>query len=319
MIEDKVNPKISVYIITYNQEEVIERTLGSILSQRDYVYEICVSDDHSTDRTWDILLDYKNKYPGLFKLNRNNPNLGIFKNTEKVWSMTSGDVVYDLAGDDSVGEGWFKTVIEFIKKNNIDYKNELFCIYGDYKCIYPNGDVLNYSQKAIQKQPHNALRLALRGIIGGRGCCFSKNVLNKFEIVSSGRSHKVEQVQDRQLQIHAIKNYYIPYNANIYYSGIGISTKIQNEEVYNDRLEIWPYTLEYLENKGIKLPFVDYNYGKYNIAIKKFLHHKSLINLMKVCFYYIISYDPRLPNYFGLKYYLFAILRRMPHKKAIVF
>lgn len=310
-------PRISVYIITYNQEDVIDRTLGSILSQRDYVYEICVSDDHSTDRTWDILQDYDKRYPGLFKLNRNDPNLGIFENTEKVWTMPTGDIVYDLAGDDCVGEGWFKNVVEHIQNNRINYKNELFCIYGDYKCIYPNGDSMVFRQNAVAKCPNDALRLALRGIITGRGCCYSVNVLHQFDKVSAGRSHKAELAQDRQLQLCSKNNYYISRIGNIYYSSIGISTQIQNEELYKDRLDIWPYMIQYFDQKNIHLKKADINYGKFNIAIKKFRHCKTLASFLNVIYSFIISRDMSLPNGNGFRHFIFAIRRRIPHKKAI--
>ena len=56
----KVSPRFSVIIITYNQEDVIARTLESLLSQ-EHLYEICVSDDCSSDRTWEILNEYSSR------------------------------------------------------------------------------------------------------------------------------------------------------------------------------------------------------------------------------------------------------------------
>lgn len=312
-------PRISVYMITYNQEDVIERTLGSILKQIDYVYEICISDDCSTDKTWDILNEYSAKYPGLFKLNRNSSNLGIFENTEKVWTMPTGNIVYDLAGDDSVEEGWFKTVVDYIQFNNIDVESEKFCIYGDYKCVYPNGDSIVYSHSAIQGYPNNSLRLSLRGIICGRGCCYSKKILERFEKVSCGRSHRVEHAQDRQLQMYAETNYYIPQVANIYYANIGVSTKVQSEEIYKDRLEIWPFTINFLESKNIKVHSKDVNFGKYNVAVKRFRYKPSLGKFLNMSYYYIISRDLSLSRGNGLKQVLFALVRRIPHARPIHF
>lgn len=310
-------PKISVYIITYNQEGVIQRTLESIICQRDYVYEICVSDDCSSDRTWDILLEYDKNYPGLFKLNRNVPNLGIFENTEKVWTMPTGDIVHDLAGDDSVGNGWFKTVIEFIQNNRIDYKNELFCIYGDYKCIYPNGDTVLHKQDAISKY-NDAFRLALRGVIGGRGCCYSIKILHKFKNVSKGRSHIAENAMDRQLQIYSEHNYYIPYESNIYYSGIGVSTRI-TEELKQERLLIWPYSIECFEKFGVNLRARDRSYIKHCMAFQRFLFFGGIRNIIVAVWYYIVSFDFRIfrasDSIHGI---VFAIRRRFPHKKPII-
>lgn len=310
-------PKISVLIITYKQEDVIQRALNSLLLQKDYLYEICVSDDCSPDRTWDVLLDYQKQYPDLIKLHRNEVNLGIFENIEQVWSMPTGDVVNIMAGDDESGEGWFKTVLEYIQQNDIDWKNELFCIYGNFKALYPNGDSMLFNNKAVAEYKGDAVRLGLRGLISTRGCCFSKKVLDKFEKVSQGRSHKVEHAQDRQLQIFALKNYYIPKLANIYNTGIGVSTTIQDEETYKDRLEIWPYTIKYLKNKGILLCKKDLYYGDYNIAMKQFRHKRTVGNLFHVVWTFFASRDFSLPKGNGIRHLIFAMRRRIPHNKVI--
>ncbi|MBQ2527095.1 MAG: glycosyltransferase family 2 protein, partial [Bacteroidales bacterium] len=132
----KASPRFSVIIITYNQEDVIARTLESLLSQ-EYLYEICVSDDCSSDRTWEILNEYSSRYPGLFKLNRNDPNLGIFANEEKTWEMPTGDIVYRIAGDDMCCEGYFKAVVDFISEKGIDIGSDLYCVVGNTIVKYP--------------------------------------------------------------------------------------------------------------------------------------------------------------------------------------
>ena len=116
-------PKITVLIISYKQENLIKRAIDSLLQQKDYLYEICVSDDCSPDNTWEVLQEYSRQNPGLFKLHQNNPNVGIFENIEYSWTMPSGDLVYQLSGDDECPDGWFKSVVELIQKENIDYVN----------------------------------------------------------------------------------------------------------------------------------------------------------------------------------------------------
>ena len=106
-------PKLSIMVITYNQEKVVGRTMDSLIQQRDYVYEICVSDDCSTDRTWEILQEYKNRYPDLIKIHRQEHNVGIFENTEYQWTMPTGDMVNGIAGDDTTPNGWYKSVNVF--------------------------------------------------------------------------------------------------------------------------------------------------------------------------------------------------------------
>jgi len=52
-----VGDKISVCLLTYNHVEVIDSTLRSILDQAITGYEVIVSDDCSTDGTWERILE----------------------------------------------------------------------------------------------------------------------------------------------------------------------------------------------------------------------------------------------------------------------
>lgn len=286
-------PKISVLVITYNQEDVISRAIESLLSQKDYIYEICVSDDCSNDRTWEILQDYSNQNPGLFVLNRNEPNLGIFENIEKSWTMPTGDIVSTLAGDDACGEGWFKRVVNYLKKENIDYKNELFCIYGDYIGVAPNGKLLYHSNNRVLSNV-KTFSLALRGIVSNRGCCYGIKVHNKFVRASQGRSHIAESVLDRQMQLFTKTNYYIPQVANIYYTGIGASTSITNYDTYRERKEINPYLIKILQPYGYTPTKSDLRYMAYEASFMDFLYSKSLINCLVLLYRWLLSYDSQI-------------------------
>ena len=309
-------PRISVLIICYKQEQLITRALDSLLSQKDYLYEICVSDDCSPDNTWNVLLEYHERYPDVIKLHRNEPNVGIFENIEQVWTMPTGDVVYFMAGDDAAGDGWFKTIIEFIKEKDIDYKNELFCIYGDYKCIYPNGDSVVHRQSAVSKY-NNVFRLALRGVINSRSCCYSKRVLDKFQKVSQGRSHIAENAQDRQLQIFSEKNYYIPLVGNVYYSSIGISVHL-TEELKKERMQIWPYSVKCFKELGVELNKKDLLFIKHRITYQEYVHWGNKKSALLSIWYYLRSFDWKIfmasDSIRGL---VFAVKRRLPHKHII--
>ena len=312
-------PRISVLVITYKQEHLIGRALDSLLVQKDYLYEICVSDDCSPDNTWQVLLDYQNKYPGLIKLHQNDSNVGIFENIEQSWTMPTGNVIYQLSGDDECGEGWFKSVVEYIQEHNIDCQNELFCIYGDYLVKYPNGDSIVCRNSIIKKYPNDALRLAIRDLICNRGCCFSIKVLQEFEKVSQGRSHIAELLQDRMLQLHSKMNYYIPLLGNVYSASIGISAHL-NDSIREERKNIRTYAEKFIESRGIKIKKVDKYYGDFVKATIEFRLHKSLFNLCRVIKYRILSLDPKY-CLIGERFrtFMFAILRRIPHRRSIHF
>jgi glycosyltransferase involved in cell wall biosynthesis len=59
---------VSVIVTNYNQIKWIGKTLESVLRQSRLPNTIIISDDSSTDGSRDILNDYGQKYPDLFKL-----------------------------------------------------------------------------------------------------------------------------------------------------------------------------------------------------------------------------------------------------------
>ena len=59
---------LSVIIISHNQKEQFRRCVESVLAQDlPFEHEIIVSDDASTDGTWELIKDYEAQYPGLVK------------------------------------------------------------------------------------------------------------------------------------------------------------------------------------------------------------------------------------------------------------
>lgn len=316
-------PRISVRIITYKQEELIKRAISSLLPQKEYIYEICVSDDCSPDRTWEVLQEYDKQHPGLFKLNRNDVNMGMFKNAEISRSMVTGDIVYILAGDDECGDNWFKTVVEYIQDNKIDYKNELFCIYGNYIAAYPNGDKLIVKNKDILNTEVHPFTLGLRHLIGSRSACLSINIQKKYKSVSDGASHKAEEILDRQLQICAEKNYYIDHIGNIYHVGVGVSAKMMgrrtDEKTHIERQQLADYTIQKAAEIGYEVNEKDKNYMYFTRALFQAKYTHKWSDYYKAFKYYLKSYDSKIGlKGLRLKRIFFAIRRRIPHKNPII-
>ena len=275
-------PKISVLVITYKQEQIVPRALDSLVSQRDYIFEICVSDDCSPDGTFEVLKKYQQRYPYLVKLHRNKQNLGIFQNVEVSWSLPSGDIIYRLAGDDEAPAGYFKSVIEFIAKNNIDWKNELFCIYGDYKEIEPNGQSIIYKNSMVTK--HDALKLKVRKLLSNRSACYSKKILDKFEKVSDGRSFNAESVQDGQLQLFAERNYYQPVVGNIYFADSGISTRMSSQEQHDNIHKGYQRLIDFVDSHG-------HPFDKKDLAFIEHMKAYRSYDIKQALIYYLKSID----------------------------
>lgn len=60
---------VSIFCLTYNHVDYIQDTLEGFIKQKtNYRYNAFVYDDASTDGTSQILLEYQNKYPELFRV-----------------------------------------------------------------------------------------------------------------------------------------------------------------------------------------------------------------------------------------------------------
>ena len=94
------NPLVSVYMTTYNHEKYIAQALDSVLSQNcTFSFEICISDDASSDHTCDIICSYQEKYPNI-RLKQHEVNQGLTANFYYVKCMCNGKYIVDLSGDD---------------------------------------------------------------------------------------------------------------------------------------------------------------------------------------------------------------------------
>lgn len=59
---------LSICIISCNQRELLKRCFDSVMQQElPFEYEIILSDDHSTDGTWELIEQYQKQYPGIVK------------------------------------------------------------------------------------------------------------------------------------------------------------------------------------------------------------------------------------------------------------
>ncbi|WP_052259363.1 glycosyltransferase [Flavobacterium sp. KMS] len=66
-MEQNNTPLLTVICTSYNHEKYIKECLdGFVIQQTNFLFEIIVHDDASTDRTVEIVKDYEIKYPSLF-------------------------------------------------------------------------------------------------------------------------------------------------------------------------------------------------------------------------------------------------------------
>lgn len=95
-------PLITFAVFGYNQERFIREAIEGAFAQTYEPLEIILSDDCSTDRTFEIMQEMASKYAGPHRLilNRNDPNLRFASHINRVMELATGDLFVLAAGDD---------------------------------------------------------------------------------------------------------------------------------------------------------------------------------------------------------------------------
>lgn len=111
--------KLSVWMSAYNHEKYIEQCLDSVLMQKTiFDFEIILGEDCSTDRTREIVKDYKNKYPDKFQLFLPENNIGMMQIDIETWKLCSGEYIALLNGDDFwTDENKLQVQVDYLENN----------------------------------------------------------------------------------------------------------------------------------------------------------------------------------------------------------
>lgn len=97
----KMEPKVSVLVICYNQKKYINDTIQGILNQRtSFEYEIIIGDDHSTDGTLDVVKEYEHRFPKKIQIVSAKINIGFIKNYLRIYNRCRGKYIAICEGDD---------------------------------------------------------------------------------------------------------------------------------------------------------------------------------------------------------------------------
>ncbi len=92
---------VTTMITSYNHEKYIAEAIESAVKQRgDFIHEIIISDDASTDRTPKIIAEYAAKHPHLIRNISSTKNVGISANMKRCFEAATGEYIAVLEGDD---------------------------------------------------------------------------------------------------------------------------------------------------------------------------------------------------------------------------
>ncbi|HEK0905992.1 TPA: glycosyltransferase family 2 protein [Pseudomonas putida] len=107
--------KVTVCVVTYNQEAYIAQCLQSLVDQvTDFKFEIVVSDDASSDATASIIASFATRYPDVIRPFLHDTNLGAGGNFDFVHAQARGEYVAHIDGDDYCLPGKLQTQADYL-------------------------------------------------------------------------------------------------------------------------------------------------------------------------------------------------------------
>lgn len=111
-----MTPLISILMPAYNAEKYIAEAIESILNQTFTDFELIISDDASTDKTWEIIQDYSKKDKRI-SIYKNKKNLYIAENRNMLVRKAKGKYIAWQDADDISLADRIEKQYELMEKN----------------------------------------------------------------------------------------------------------------------------------------------------------------------------------------------------------
>lgn len=159
---------------TYNRAHFIRQAIDSVLSQTFQDWELIIMDDCSTDNTEDIISPYL--ADARIKFIKNETNLGINKNRNKVLSLSTGEYVAILDSDDY-----------WINNDKLSLQNEFLDHNKEYTLIGSNIIIVDEYGQTIKKIIYPSNHFLIKNLLLIKNLfCHSSVLYRKQDILNLG-------------------------------------------------------------------------------------------------------------------------------------
>ena len=191
--------KISVVLASFNGIRFISEQLDSIREQTRTPDEVIISDDNSTDGTFEYCCEYitKHNLTG-WNVSRNDSVHGVKGNFMRALSMCTGDYIFTCDQDDI----WMNDKIDAMIRV-MDSRHKIMLLCSNYIPVV-NGERINAKVRNITRNDGSVIQFRLNdtwldNMRPGCTYCFRRELLKKFQFMDIGN-----QIHDSMLWKYAI-------------------------------------------------------------------------------------------------------------------
>ena len=162
---------LSVIMTTYNHERYIAQAIESVLMQQTlFGVEIVVGNDQSSDRTANIVEDYRQRYPELITVVESSERVGMRANYRRTVAAARGRYIAMLDGDDYfTAYDKLQKQVELLEENpevGMCYTRSRRIDEEGNTTIYPEGECLTTLEAMLRRNPaENCTVVARRDLV----------------------------------------------------------------------------------------------------------------------------------------------------------
>lgn len=198
--EEKIdeNPLVTFVVLAYNQERYICEALKGAFAQTYSPLEIVLSDDCSTDNTYEIMVREAAAYKGSHRvvLNRNSENLNIGHHINKIGRIASGELIVLAAGDDISAP----VRTEKLVKHWLEIGRPPAVLCSDFEPMDANSRQVVLSKERVYRGVFSKTAMARGDVrVLGATTAVSREIWSKFPPLASSVRH-----EDRVLPFRAL-------------------------------------------------------------------------------------------------------------------
>ena len=141
-------PLVTICITAYNRERLLPKTVKSVLAQTYPNTEIIIVDDHSQDKTWEVIKSIKKKHPKIHIM-RHQKNKGLSAARNTAIKKAKGKYFTFIDDDDQWKKNYIDSFVQVAKKYDEKW---CFCCGNTYK--NPRGRIVHTVPKMEGRLDH---------------------------------------------------------------------------------------------------------------------------------------------------------------------
>lgn len=195
---NSARPTITVTIPSYNKEKYIDRCISGILANKEYIDEIILVDNCSTDKTFELA----KKYEPQIKCYQNQSNLGMSGNWNRCIDLCKTDWLMIFHADDEMLPNSMIKYLEFIEK----YPSVGFVHAAAYTMTEGNE-----SSKKLNQSDTMEIRQAGLEALGRPGNICSTVMVKKIAYDQLGYFVETSLCSDQEMWLRISNKYDIGY------------------------------------------------------------------------------------------------------------